>query len=94
MTGEGTENSAITNILGQLANFVRFDQAQALTAAEALQARENIGAVSEADVAAAISAAFTDEDLAASYSASAAPTAPAAATPASSTAGSATAPTA
>jgi hypothetical protein len=81
-TAEGADAAAIQGILAQVSAALRFDEVQTLTATQALQARENIGAVSAADVGAAITAAFTDEDLAAGYAAASAPTSPSATPPA------------
>lgn len=49
-SGDATDQTAIQNVVTALGNRVRFDAAQTLTAAQALQARTNIGAASAASV--------------------------------------------
>ena len=63
----GADANYATTIAAELANRVRFDAAQTLTAAQSLQARTNIGALSAADLTAAIG--DPDTDLVALYDA-------------------------
>lgn len=57
----GNDANFATTIAGQIANRVRFDAAQGLTAPQKVQALANIGAVATLDVG------NTDRDLAADY---------------------------
>lgn len=63
----GADAAFATTIATELGNRVRFDAAQTLTNAQKLQARENIGAISAADLTTAIG--DPDTDLVAAYEA-------------------------
>ena len=66
----GNDPSFAATIAGEIANRVRFDAAQTLTGPQQTQARSNIGAASESDVAGLISGLGTyDRDYAADYAA-------------------------
>ena len=66
----GNDPSFATTIAGEIANRVRFDAAQVLTAQQKTQARDNIGAAAASDVSSLVVGLGTyDRDYAADYAA-------------------------